>query len=79
MLSKQVITAAIRSSAPRTAVGRMAPAIHHIRSYAQPASSPDTKPPVAVYGLDGTYASALVCIGTSILYKEAAADPNGRQ
>lgn len=61
MLSRQAVSAAFRSSAPRSAVGRTANAIPHIRSYAQPASSPDTKPPVAVYGLDGTYASALVC------------------
>lgn len=60
MLSRQAISAALRSSAPRSAIGRTATAIPHIRSYAQPASSPDTKPPVAVYGLDGTYASALV-------------------
>ncbi|MCJ1338567.1 ATP synthase F0 subcomplex subunit OSCP atp5 [Bachmanniomyces sp. S44760] len=29
------------------------------RAFAQPASQQDSKPPVAVYGLDGTYASAL--------------------
>ncbi|MCJ1246290.1 ATP synthase F0 subcomplex subunit OSCP atp5 [Trapelia coarctata] len=59
MLSRQAVSAAFRSSVPRTAVGRTATAISHIRTYAQPASSLDTKPPVAVYGLDGTYASAL--------------------
>lgn len=34
------------------------------RSYAEPAKAPassqNTKPPVPLYGLDGTYASALV-------------------
>lgn len=30
------------------------------RSYAQAAAVQDTKPPVALFGLDGTYASALV-------------------
>ncbi|MCJ1448436.1 MAG: ATP synthase F0 subcomplex subunit OSCP atp5 [Stictis urceolatum] len=29
------------------------------RTYAQAASSLDTKPPIALYGIDGTYASAL--------------------
>ncbi|KAL8764888.1 MAG: hypothetical protein Q9209_007836 [Squamulea sp. 1 TL-2023] len=36
---------------------RLLPA--NCRAYAQAAALPDTKPPVAVYGLDGTYASAL--------------------
>ena len=40
--------AAARSTATRTA----------IRTYAAPAA--DTKPPVALFGLDGTYANALV-------------------
>lgn len=31
-----------------------------LRGYAQAAAVQDTKPPVAVFGLDGTYASALV-------------------
>jgi len=30
-----------------------------IRTYAAPAGSADTKPPVELYGIDGTYASAL--------------------
>jgi len=42
--------AAARRTAPRTAV----------RTYAAPAAA-DTKPPVALFGLDGTYANALVC------------------
>lgn len=42
--------AAVRRTAPRTAT----------RSYAAPAAqSQDTKPPVALFGLDGTYANAL--------------------
>jgi len=40
--------AAARRTAPRTA----------IRTYASPAAA-DTKPPVALFGLDGTYANAL--------------------
>lgn len=31
-----------------------------VRNYAAPAA--DSKPPVALYGVDGTYASALVCV-----------------
>ena len=33
----------------------------NLRGYAQAAVVQDTKPPVALFGLDGTYASALVC------------------
>jgi len=45
--------AAVRRTAPRTA----------IRTYAAPAGE-NTKPPIALYGLDGTYASALVSYKT---------------
>ena len=31
-----------------------------VRGYAQASAVQDTKPPVALFGLDGTYASALV-------------------
>ena len=31
-----------------------------LRNYAQAASAQDSKPPIPLYGLDGTYASALV-------------------
>ena len=43
--------AAARRTAPGTA----------IRSYATPAVPTNTKPPVELFGVDGTYASALVC------------------
>ncbi|KAL8969947.1 MAG: hypothetical protein Q9183_001753 [Haloplaca sp. 2 TL-2023] len=50
----------------RSAIGRRAAHINaqqslpaNLRSYAQVATAQDTKPPVAVFGLDGTYASAL--------------------
>ena len=53
----------------RSAIGRRAAHINaqqslpaNLRSYAQVATAQDTKPPVAVFGLDGTYASALVDI-----------------
>ena len=44
----------------RAAVSRVSspPAL---RAYAQAAQAQDAKPPVALYGIDGTYASALVC------------------
>ncbi|KAF1989038.1 OSCP-domain-containing protein [Aulographum hederae CBS 113979] len=55
MLSSRAIAQAARVSAPRAS---MAPRIA-IRSYAQAASEASTKPPLAMYGVDGTYASAL--------------------
>ncbi|KAL2001079.1 hypothetical protein VTN02DRAFT_2246 [Thermoascus thermophilus] len=57
MLSSRVARAGLRasvqqfSSVPRTA------AVNGIRTYATPAQ--DVKPPVALYGIDGTYANAL--------------------
>lgn len=68
MLSRQAIRS-IRAAAPARTVAR-APA----RSYAAAAPSAsasasanqDVKPPVAVYGIDGTYATALVRFRTSI-------------
>ncbi|KFX94711.1 hypothetical protein V490_04234 [Pseudogymnoascus sp. VKM F-3557] len=50
---------AANTSATRVTIARRAAAQPAIRSYATPASSADTKPPVALFGLDGTYASAL--------------------
>lgn len=52
----------------------------NLRSYAQAAAAAttqDTKPPVALFGLDGTYASALVCQGqlTSCIEFEALTTP----
>ena len=55
MLSRQVVSASSRASLLR----RPAPIASTIaRTYATPAT--DSKPPIALYGLDGTYASALV-------------------
>jgi F-type H+-transporting ATPase subunit O len=60
MLSSRAILRATRASAPqRIAVPRVI-ASSQIRSYATPATA-DSKPPKALYGLDGTYATALVC------------------
>jgi len=58
MLSRQVRVIASRAGASRGSVTQGAVASSFRRAYAQ-ASEPDTKPPVAVFGLDGTYASAL--------------------
>jgi hypothetical protein len=55
MLSRQVLRAA-RAAAPQRAVTlRALP----VRSFAAAAST-DSQPPISVFGLDGTYASALV-------------------
>jgi hypothetical protein len=57
-VSRSLVRAA-RSSAAGAAFTPRAVALPAIRSYATPAAV-DSKPPVALYGLDGTYASALV-------------------
>ncbi|KAI9844544.1 MAG: ATP synthase F0 subcomplex subunit OSCP atp5 [Sclerophora amabilis] len=62
MLSSRAALQACRASAPRAGVARRVLAAPPSRKYAQaaPASSESsTKPPVALYGVDGTYASAL--------------------
>jgi hypothetical protein len=69
MLSRQIKTAALRSATPRNSCVINAIASPLIRTYAQvapsqTASAPDSKPPVALFGLDGTYASALVRLKT---------------
>ncbi|KAK5940875.1 ATP synthase F0 subcomplex subunit OSCP atp5 [Knufia obscura] len=55
--------AAVRRTAPRTAV----------RTYAAPAAD-NTKPPVALFGLDGTYANALYIAAA----KQSALDPTAK-
>lgn len=57
MLSSRVARAGLRASAQQFAVPRTA-AINGLRSYATPAQN--VSPPVALFGVDGTYASALV-------------------
>jgi hypothetical protein len=59
MMSSRLVRpafAAARRTAPRTA----------IRTYASPAV--DSKPPVALFGLDGTYANALVSLPDGHVY-----------
>jgi hypothetical protein len=57
MMSARFARAGLRAtqqfSAPRTA------AVNCLRSYATPAQ--EVRPPVALFGVDGTYATALVC------------------
>jgi len=60
MFSSRAILRATRASAPRTFAAPRVIASSQIRSYAAAPTAPDSKPPVALYGLDGTYASALV-------------------
>lgn len=59
MLSIQLRTAISRVAVSHPSGVIAAPAL---RTYAQAGPAQDAKPPVALYGLDGTYASALVCI-----------------
>jgi F-type H+-transporting ATPase subunit O len=54
MLAARVAARTARVAAPRISVAAT-------RGYAEPAKpAANTKPPVEVFGLDGTYASALV-------------------
>ncbi|KAI8624010.1 OSCP-domain-containing protein [Xylariaceae sp. FL1651] len=53
MLSRQALRT-LRAAAPQRTLARSS-----VRSYAAAAATQDVKPPVAVYGLDGTYATAL--------------------
>jgi F-type H+-transporting ATPase subunit O len=61
MLSSRAILRATRAAAPQRAAIPRVIASSQIRSYAAPAAA-DSKPPIALYGLDGTYASALVLL-----------------
>jgi hypothetical protein len=57
MFARRFAAHAARSTAFRTPMAWQAP----VRSYAQAASQAPVKPPVPLFGIDGTYASALVC------------------
>ena len=57
MLSRRIAAyAATRSTVRTSPIGARA----FVRTYAQPAEGASTKPPIALYGIDGTYATALV-------------------
>lgn len=53
MLASRLAARSARVAAPRASIAPL-------RTYAAPAAAQDTKPPVALFGVDGTYASALV-------------------
>jgi F-type H+-transporting ATPase subunit O len=53
MLAGRFAVRTARSMAPRVSMAAR-------RCYAAPAAA-DSKPPIELYGVDGTYASALVC------------------
>ena len=58
MLAARVAARTARVAAPRISLA----ATRGYAELAKPAaSSQNTKPPIEVFGLDGTYASALVC------------------
>lgn len=54
MLSRQALLRSARAAAPSRAIASQA------RFYAAPAATEAVKPPVALFGVDGTYATALV-------------------
>lgn len=58
MLSARLARAGLRASTTQFSAPRTA-ALNGLRTYATPAQ--EAKPPVALFGVDGTYASALVC------------------
>ncbi|MCJ1367058.1 ATP synthase F0 subcomplex subunit OSCP atp5 [Acarospora aff. strigata] len=59
MLSSRAILPLSRTTASRATIGPRSVVPFGIRTYAQAAPAVDSKPPVALFGLDGTYASAL--------------------
>ncbi|OJD35603.1 atp synthase subunit 5 [Diplodia corticola] len=59
MFSARALSRAARTAAPRVARPAVAPRAVAARSYAQAADTKTVKPPVALYGVDGTYANAL--------------------
>ncbi|KAI1388862.1 OSCP-domain-containing protein [Hypoxylon trugodes] len=68
MWSRQAIRS-IRAAAPQRTLAR-AP----VRSYAAAAAAQEVKPPVSVYGLDGTYATALYTAAV----KSSSLEPTAR-
>lgn len=75
MLSGRAILSAARAAAPQRAIASRVVASSQARSYATPSTS-DSRPPVALYGLDGTYATALVCYILSFTYTPFAGYPD---
>ncbi|MCJ1468302.1 ATP synthase F0 subcomplex subunit OSCP atp5 [Pseudocyphellaria aurata] len=59
MLSRKIPSGVTRSVISRSNCGPVSVATPFLRTFAQAAPTPDSKPPVPLFGLDGTYASAL--------------------
>lgn len=57
-----------RLARPAIAATRRTASKTALRGYAAPAAA-DVKPPVALFGIDGTYASALVCKPEATSYR----------
>ncbi|KAJ9665619.1 ATP synthase F0 subcomplex subunit OSCP atp5 [Coniosporium apollinis] len=70
MFTGRIVAQAARSAAPRASIAPRAA----IRSYAQAANSASTRPPVPLYGVDGTYASALYTAAA----KSSALEPTAK-
>jgi hypothetical protein len=58
MFAGRLAAQAARASAPRASIASRTA----FRTYATPASQASTRPPIALFGIDGTYASALVSL-----------------
>ncbi|KAJ1338015.1 F-type H+-transporting ATPase subunit O [Microdochium nivale] len=69
MLSRQALRSA-RAAAPKRVLAARAP----IRSYAAAAAAQDVRPPISVFGVDGTYASALYTAAV----KTSTVDPTAK-
>lgn len=54
MFSRQAVLRTARAAAPQRTIASQ------VRTFAAPASSEKVKAPIALFGLDGTYATALV-------------------
>jgi F-type H+-transporting ATPase subunit O len=61
-----------RLARPAIAAARRTASKTALRGYAAPAAA-DAKPPVALFGVDGTYASALVCKPEATLCRNQSA------
>lgn len=59
MFTSRALSTALRAGAPRAPIAARFAATRGYAAAAAP-NSAETKPPVALFGIDGTYASALV-------------------
>lgn len=60
MFSSRALTSAARIAAPRPQIAARVAATRAYAAAAAPSTGAANKPPVALFGIDGTYASALV-------------------